>query len=336
MKSRLSLFARAQPRPGMNCSEKKKRKKKPNFLTLPGEIRNLVYQCYFRDTYHCEHVGEGCDFSPVAPKTVKLLSNTTTPKQNHKKRQTDPEPEKPLVIRFPRSNHHTTQQPAWLNPHGALILVCKQIHAETLPFLYHRITLLFQAPRRIATFLHTLSTPTRTHITTLHLHYTTYGNPRATCDIIWQDKHIASWTRACKFASKTLVCLRKLEVDVWLSESAPKFNLRQRWLQPLWQFRRLACIDSRKDAMGGEALGVKRCALEAVEVRVRTRLWGHKFGADARLAGACRVLHGLFSQGIGKAVCGAGEVEAMAEFERAWDGEYRMWQHHLGFAGMGW
>ncbi|KAJ8106908.1 hypothetical protein OPT61_g9228 [Boeremia exigua] len=332
MDSKPSLFARARPRTRVSIPQ---RKKKLRFFDLPGEIRNRVYKYYFQDTYRCEFVGKGCDFSFVAPKTVKLLSNITSPRRSHEKRQSTSEPEKPLIVRFPHPDQprlgcRTAHPRTWLNPHGALVVVCKQTYKETLPLLYQRTTFIFQAPRRITDFLHNVPTPNLTHLTKLHLHYTTYGNPRCTRDVIWQDKHLASWTRACKAASKCLTTLRALEIDVWLNDTTPKFSLRQAWLQPLWHFRRLACgSDSTRSKLPAHAL-------RTVEVRVRTRLWAHGFEANTRLAAACRRLHVLYGLGIGKAILGAAEVEAMAEFEEAWNGEYRMWRHHLGFAKTGW
>lgn len=331
-----SLFARARPR----VSLPKTKKKKASFLELPGEIRNRVYQYYFQDTYRCELVGAGCKLSSATP-AIKFLPNTGSPKRYCGGKGKGFEPEKPLVIRFPRlsrpnSTVRNLRPQAWLNPHGALALVCKQTYAETLPLLYQRISFIFQAPRRVAGFLHKVPKPNHSYVTKLHLHYSTYGNPEAASHVVWQEKHIESWTCACKVASKSLTCLRELEVDVWINEVAPKFNLRQKWLQPLWQFQRLTCNDAGEDSTGSKLLLEEQHVLNTVHVRVKTRLWAYNFEMNTRLAKACKHLHRLYGQGISKAMLGAKEEEAMSAFDKAWNEKYHTWQHHLGFAKTGW
>ncbi|KAF2630842.1 hypothetical protein BU25DRAFT_438033 [Macroventuria anomochaeta] len=332
-----SLFARAQPRVAFP-----KTKEARGFLALPGEVRNRIYQYYFQDTYRCELVGEGCDFTTAAPKTIKLLSNTRTTKPRREMDRGSSTLDNPLIVRFPRlrrSNRTYSTGPrvyrGWLNPHGALILVCKQVHVETLPLLYQRITFVFEAPRRITNFI--LRVPKQNHgnVTKLHLHYATYGSPSAACHVVWQEKHIESWTHACKVASKSLACLRELEVDVWINEDAPKFNLRQKWLQPLLKFRRLT-RDNLQGSTGSKSLLQKPHTLDSVRIRVKTRLWAHNFEMNIRLAKACKHLHRLYGQGISSAILGAKEEEAMAKFNNAWNNKYRIWQHHLGFARTGW
>lgn len=335
MDPKTSLFARARPRVKL---PKPKKKRTLTFLDLPGETRNRIYQYYFQDTYRCELVGHGCDLSTASPKTVTLALNRAT--RYRVKSRKDSLREGSLIIRFPRlrrpglSARH--DRPCeWLNQHGALILVCRKVHMETLPLLYRRITFVFEAPHRINGFLHKVPQSSYNNVTKLHLHYGTYGSPGAASDVIWQDKHIESWTRACKAAATSFTCLRELEVDLWIHEYAPKFNLRQKLLQPLWQFRRLAHTDGEEDLTGSKPADKKLCTLK-VFVRVRTRLFLHHFGMNTRLAKACKHLHGLYGQGVGSAICGAKEDDAMAKFNAAWEDKYKIWQHHLGFARTGW
>ncbi|KAJ4984475.1 hypothetical protein SVAN01_10027 [Stagonosporopsis vannaccii] len=330
-----SLFARARPRVSLP-----KKKEKMSFLELPGEIRNRVYQYYFRESYNCELVGAACHRSPATP-TITFLPDSSTSKRDRYGGRKDLESERSLVIRFPRlrrPNSTVRNLPplGWLNPHGALVLVCKQIHAETLPLLYQRITFVVQAPRRITAFLHKIPKPSYSYVTKLHLHYSTYGSPKAASDVVWQEKHIESWNRVCKVASKSLTCLQELRVDVWINQDAPKFNLRQKWLQPLWQFRRLACKVPQEDLAGAGLLLEKLYRLGSVHVRVKSRLWAHNFEGNARLANACKHLHRLYGHGISKAILGAKEEEAMSAFDKAWNKRYHLWQHHLGFARTGW
>ena len=325
--------------PMTKVQRKPKMKKIRSFLDLPGEIRNRIYQYYFQSTYRCELVGEGCDFNPTA---VKLLSYHEPHKPHLRVHLSKPKAGDPVAIRFPRlrrpyraSNTGSQINRGWLNPYGALILVCKQIHVETLVMLYRQITFIFEAPRRIVNFLHRVPKQNHNNVIKLHLYYSTYGSPNSAGDVIWQDKHIKSWSRACKAIASSLSCLRELEIDIWINDYAPKFNLRQKWLVPLLHFRRLTC-DSSYGGLSGESTDQKLHTLEKVFVRVKTRLVTHNFDMNAPLCKACKHLHQLYGLGISRAICGAKEEEAMVEFNTAWDKKYKIWQHHLGFARTGW
>ncbi|KAH6612669.1 hypothetical protein C7974DRAFT_406071 [Boeremia exigua] len=332
MDPKASLFARARPRVSVP-----KRKKGANFLTLSGEIRNKIYQHYFQDTYRCELVGEGCDFS--APMTFKLVSYIKVSEESRRESPVDDEHEKPIMVRFsrPGSEGCSTESRVWLNPHGAIILVSRQVHQETLSLLYQRTTFVFQAPRRIASFLHKVPKPNHLFVTNLHLHYATYGSPGAACDVVWQEKHLESWTRVCKSAAKSLTSLRELHIDLWINECAPKFDLRQKWLQPLLEFRRPRprCTDHEELSTAGKALREPRTLVE-VQVIVYTHFYAHSFDSNVPLAAACKHLHRLFAHGIGKYIYGWKERNAMRQFDRAWNEDYYVWQHHLGFASTGW
>ncbi|KAF1929704.1 uncharacterized protein M421DRAFT_4153 [Didymella exigua CBS 183.55] len=336
-----SLFAHARPRVKLPPKATKITLK---FLSLPGEIRNKIYQYYFQDTYRCELVEDGCDFEAHAPKTFKLLlnsSHTIDTKPNKRIKSRDRTASKPLTFRFPRAHEKSTLPGSrlhlgWLNPHGALILVCKQVFAETLALLYQRINFVFEAPRRITNFLRRIPQPSHSSVTKLHLYYTTYGNLAAAEDVTWQQKHVESWTRACKVAAKSLTCLRELDVDIWINEDAPKFNLRQKWLQPLLKFHRITCDSHQQESTHNRSRAIKTKSLEAVKVRVKTRLWAHNFEGRFHVAKACKDLHRLYSLGISKAILGAKEEEAMVLFNKAWEGKHKDWQHHLGFVRTGW
>ncbi|XPT02102.1 hypothetical protein M3J09_011224 [Ascochyta lentis] len=337
MDSKTSLFSRARPRVAFP-----KMKKARGFLDLPGEIRNRIYEYCFQSSFRCELVAQGCDLTTATPKVVKsLLNATVNSKPRHGDNRGKAKSDEPLIIRLPprrRGSHSAVLGPrtCWLDLFCGLILVCKQIHTETLPLLYQRITFIFEAPCRISSFLRRVPQQNLDNVSKLHLYYTTYGSPSSASDVIWQDKHIESWMRACKMASKKLTCLRELEIEIWINEDAPKFNLRQKWLQPLLQFRRLSLDKNNEGESSSMQCTQKPRVLQVVTIKPRSRLWKHNFEANTRLSKACKHLHKLFGQGISCAILGAKEEEAMAKFNTVWNDKYKMWQHHLGFAKTGW
>jgi len=332
-----SLFSRAHPK------QKAPPKKVRGFMSLPGEVRNIVYSYYFAPAFRCEFAARGRRLDEPQSRTVKLWpavlrSNNSKPFQYI----TNQKPERPVTVRISRTLGKYSQvkglQTNWLSSLYALTLVCKQVYTETTPFLYDKTVFVFDAPKRIAAFLTVLPQKKLSLITKLQLHYDTYGHPVNSRDCIWQDKHHESWVRICRAASKKLFGLKSLELWVHVHDCAPKFNLRQKWLVPLLQFRRLKCTP--KSTMDtGYSLQQHQPGLVDVKVHVRTR-WSksplNTFNGNQPLARASKELHSLFSCAIGLAILGSKEKVAMARFEEAWEGEYAMWKHHLQFASTGW
>ncbi|KAF2033746.1 hypothetical protein EK21DRAFT_57945 [Setomelanomma holmii] len=303
-------------------------KKVRGFLSLPGELRNQIYRYYFEFEYRCEVAAKGSNFEAYKPRTIKLWAGAFQPDAQSLKYQLRLNNDDLRTIRISRSlgKYNIVQglQTNWFNSLFALSLVCKQTYTETVPFLYKKTTFVFDAPNRITNFLNVVSNPKLEYITKLELHYATYGSPSWNKDRIWQEKHARSWTRALKDLSKKLVGLQELKIWICVNDYSPRFNLRESWVSPLLQFRRLVTTTPR------------RKALEAVKIVLRTRVSHWSFEGNQALVKASAALHRLFGQAISSAVLGAKEDEAIAAFEEAWNGKYAMWQYHLGFGKTEW
>jgi hypothetical protein len=323
------LFSRAQP---SQSTPKRVR----GFMLLPGELRNLIYQYYFSSSFRCEVASNSRQFEACKPRTVKLWAGAFQPHSQSLQYTSPTNSESPITIRISRPlgkyNIVHGLQTNWFASLFALNLVCKQIYTETLAFIYHKTVFVFDAPSRITNFLRTVSSPKLGHITKLQLHYSTYGCPKWTRDRVWQDKHNESWIRACTLAAKKLGNLTSLKLWIRVNHDPLRFSLRQTWVVPLLQFRRLA-LTCNKDS---PTTSVQRKMLQSVAIDVQTRLSGCHFVGNQQLARASEDLHRLFGKAIGKAILGAKEEVAMAEFNDAWEGEHAMWQYHLGFAKTGW
>jgi hypothetical protein len=312
------LFSRAVP-------GKSTPKKTRGFMSLPAELRNQVYRYYFESDLRCEVVAGSQRLHEPQARTVKLWAGAFHSNGQKLRYTSKPKEDGPITLRTPLQLGKYTVvqglQTNWTTSLCALILVCKQVYYETTPFLYRKTTFVFNAPNRLTNFLSVVSGPKLESITTLQLHYVTYGCPRLLQDVIWQEKHNAAWTRACSAASKKLVNLRSLKIWMRVNYDPLKFNLREPWIQPLLQFRRL----SRSGAVP-----------EVVDVDFKTRLSGQHFNGHARLAKANEDLHQLFGQAVGLAISGEKEEVAMRGFNEAWKGEHAIWRYHLRFAETGW
>lgn len=319
-----SLFSRA--RPGKSTPKKIR-----GFLALPGEIRNMVYSNYFCSELRCEFAAKGCYFKKSTRPAMKLRLNMIEMKNNISKWNTKAEDEGPVTIRISRTlgNYDTVQglRTNWHASICALHLVCKAIYAETAAFVYQKTIFVFEAPARINNFCKIVSKPQLANISKLQLHYSTYGAPKLLDDTIWQDKHTESWTRACRVASKKLLCLRNLEVWVHVNHNPLRFNLHQKWVKPVLQFRRLTCSPN-SDGHDANLATIARQQknLEIVKVHIQT-CWSKEplrgFSYNEDLAKASADLHSLFGRAISLAILGAKEQEAMSAFNEAWSVTHR-------------
>ncbi|KAF1920204.1 hypothetical protein BDU57DRAFT_591415 [Ampelomyces quisqualis] len=331
METKSSIFSRAR---AVQSTPKKAR----GFLSLPPELRNMIYQYYFEADFRCEIAAKGCDFRVKKTKTVKLWAGAFQPGTRTLQYIPKPEESAPITIRIsrPLGRYTTVQglQTHWSSSLFALHIVCRQIYAETVALIYNKTVFVFNAPQRIINFHNVISRPKLEYITSLQLHYSNYGCPGLANDRIWREKHNASWIRACGTASRKMVNLQHLKIWMQVHDVPLRFNLRVLWLLPLLQFRRLT--QAPMHGGGGSNSGTDTRAIKLVNVDIdfRTRVSNH-FSQSHRLAEANNDLHRLFGEAIRLAILGAKEEVAMAGFTTAWEGEYAMWQHHLGFAKTG-
>ncbi|KAF2112820.1 hypothetical protein BDV96DRAFT_613861 [Lophiotrema nucula] len=303
----MSLFSRA--RQSLPSSPKKKVR---GFLGLPGELRNKIYDCYFEDTggLRVEIAAHGTHLGDTGLQKIARCSNAsdTTHKQP--------------TIRMPRrlGNYKRVDGPQtrWATSLCALILVCRQVYQESILFLYRNTTFVFAAPRRIANFLYVIPKRNLSNITMLHLHYNSYGPPFSNAHVVWQEKHIKRWSSICRTLSKSLASLQELHLKVDINETDFRMDLRQPWLQPLLQLRRMC---NRRGDMGPSELPSSSGAV---------------IYDNPRLAEASRNLHRLFGEAISLAILGASEEVAMTGFNEAWNGKYEEWHHYLNYSDTGW
>jgi hypothetical protein len=314
-----SLFSRT--RPGIS-----RPKTVRGFMSLPGEIRNQIYAYIFESEFRCEVASKNRQFDKPKPRKVKLWAGAfQSGTQTLQYTSATKEEEAPITIRIsrPLGKYNVVQglRTNWFASLFAINLVCKQIHTETLAFIYSRTTFVFDAPKRITNFLNIIPTSKLELLTKLELHYTTYGCPALMKDRIWQDKHTESWRRTSAHVSKTLINLHTLKIYIKLHHDPLRFNLRQPWVAPLLQFRRLTQRNTK---------------LQTIGIDFKTRLSSNHFFGNHPLVKASEDLHQKFGSAISKAIRGVKEEEAMKEFKEAWEGEHAMWQYHLGFGKTGW
>lgn len=331
----------------MSARPKPTPKKIRGFLGLPGELRNHVYRYYFEAVFCVEFAAKGVIFDKPRPKTVKLCLNLVAlgyRDENNLCAEYLQRDIRQRNIRQPRLLGHYTRVNGiftdWFNSLSALLLVCKQVHRETVRLLYQNTRFAFQAPKRIRNFLNHVSNTNLSYITKLDLHYDNYGEPYEARDRQWVTKHVNSWTSACRAASKALLGLRELNCRIQDNSSNSIFSLRQDYLQPLLQFRRLSrrkrnTQDSIVNDPDNNPEGQPSC-LSTVNVHFRTQASRRYLLRRPReLKDASLELHDLFGAAISRAILGWTEEDAMADLRAAW-GKHKEWHHHLRYLETNW
>lgn len=286
------LFSRPKP-PG---------KKIHGFLRLPGELRNRVYDYYFKNEFRVEIVARGTVLVKPKPKTVKLY---VSPRYDHVKTRTPLADVPSNFLRMSRTmgryKHVDGIETKWASSLSALPLVSKQIYAETVSYLYLNTTFVFDAPRRLTNFIESVPAINLSHVTKLILHYSTYGDPRYKNP--FQEKHVKSWTTACEVASKSLTNLQRLEVFFNHNGNELVFSNGNRYIQPLLQFRRLSSTPvSNKPAHSTSATETSN-RLSTVIVHFSTRNTRRSY-ENAYLKEVSSGLLDLYGVAISRAILG--------------------------------
>ena len=330
------------------------KRKSLSFLSLPGELRNQVYALYIQDGFRAELVGRNAELIPRPAKTIKfclsLVPGKSPPTVDRKKAEMNKEENGWPTLRTSRKLGQYLRvhgmSTDWGTSFCALILVSKQISLEVIPLLYASTTFVFAAPCRLSNFMACISKPSLEWVQKLHVHYSTYGNPKYTKDLTWVTRHNTRWTSIFQQAASLLKGLRELRIWLHVTETPLRFSLQATWVQPLLAFRHLTRpLESAHTPTNPHFLSHNAPRSITVEPTVQkpltnihialTTRWTRPFiFYDSELADACTALHNLFAEVIKRRMLGWSEADAMVEYREAWEERYQKWQHHLNFAAI--
>ncbi|KAF1950708.1 hypothetical protein CC80DRAFT_496624 [Byssothecium circinans] len=225
MESKARLLSRI--RPG-KASPKKIR----GFMALPGEVRNQIYNYYFQEAFRCEIAAKESHIDQLAEKppseTIKLCVGVTRGKSSapiylDESNYTTAQQRKLRVSRhWGNSKHVQGLSTKWETSLCPLILVCKQIHRETIVFLYQNTTFVFDSPKRITSFFKWVPSRNLVNVTKLQLYYVPQlGDPGQ----LFEGKHQVAWSRACKGFTKKMGNLQDLTVIIYTAQHVRWFGI---------------------------------------------------------------------------------------------------------------
>lgn len=223
-----------------------------DFLRLPGEVRNQIYELAFPPKeFHIQWLTKDKDLTYSiwrgGPWYKPRLDRTATARR----RRQD----------YKRRSHEANSPKLVLAPGlAALMLTCKQIHNEVIGIFYGGSCFAFNSVRVLEKFMGTISHIAKLSITKLYLRHGTYGEPRFQRDHWWKMQHDDRWEFACWRISDSCPNLRELEVRLQINDIPLNLNLKANWVQPLLCFcdRKLKKFDLTLTVRSGYGLDCSR------------------------------------------------------------------------------
>ncbi|KAE9982951.1 hypothetical protein BLS_005156 [Venturia inaequalis] len=228
------------------------RSKKRSFLSIPAELRIIIYQYHYDTTNLIELMPKTAPYRVLEAYRIHskgpISQRKDAPKQGI--RSGDP---------LGKYNRATGLKTRWQLSISGLHLSNKKINSECLLFLHGSIKLMTQSYQRLSNFTAVVPKKSLKQITRLQLDHQTYGHPQNREDEVWKKRHDETWMRTCKLAVKKLPGLRELTINIDVRNVPLRFTLNESWVKPMLLF------------------ALRNSTLQYIKIRVFTPELAHTF-----------------------------------------------------------
>ena len=199
-----------------------------DFLSLPGELRNKIYELAFPErSFKIEWLTRGRDLTYVLwqDKSWKRTINQTATRRRRK-------------FDLQRRIHTIPIPKLELSPGpAALLLTCRQVHQEACPLFYGSSSFGFVSLRVLRKFMQSINPIAKPAIKSLSLKYSTHGDPERTEFIPWKEMHDWKWEEMLWKTAEELSGLETLKIRLQINDVPLRLNLEAPWAAPLLAFR---------------------------------------------------------------------------------------------------
>ena len=254
-----------------------KQKGRNLLMTLPGELRNRIYNMVFVKGYiRIKHLSRA------------QSSLTYELQQQHGKWEAPfeytRETKKEIVAERKARNHSWHHRVKQADPSpcyqaggiAALMVCCKSIYLETAPLFYSNFTWTFSNARSMKTFVDRMSSHAVSGIHTVSLEHATYGIPYETNFYGYKKLQDEYFLRFCNHAAQALVNLRSFDICVYINEPAPlELSLSAPWVMPVLAFAHRNLQRARVRFLAANGYGHNDEKLKAFVTVVKRELVGY-------------------------------------------------------------
>lgn len=244
------------------------------FLSLPGEIRNKIYDYAFpRELFKIGWAENGIKMK----RNVKSLTYSLPKRPSFKGPRLPPGVcRRRRLFDLPRRLRSSEAIPPYqLSPGpAALLLTCKVVNEEASSLFYGNNTFTFQNQAVFQRFLDTISSSSKASIRSLHLKHHTAGHPFYRPNECFKQIYDDKWDDLCVQASAEMTSLEELSIDLTINDVPIVFNFNQFWMMSIMEFERCElkrCSVSLRNTTADEAV------IEVEEYKLRKELLGDAF-----------------------------------------------------------
>ena len=246
-------------------------------MTLPGELRNRVYNLVFVKGNVCINWlsrAKGFLTYELQQKNGKWEG----PIENLRKEKNE------VVAKRAARNRSWYYRVKQDDPEpcyqaggvAALMVCCKAIYLETAPLFYSNFAWSFANTRTMKTFIDRMSYHALTGIHTISLEHASYGIPYETNFYGYKRLHDEHFLKLCNNAAQALVNLRSFTICMHINEPAPlELDLKAPWVMPLLAFAHRNLQHARVKFLAANGYGQNDEQLKAFASIVKRELVGN-------------------------------------------------------------